>query len=235
MNLGSILRQGVRTLLRNRLRSALTVLGIAVGIGAVVCVVAIGKAGSAQIEDRLNNLGENLVWMEEGGRQVNGVRTGTGGTKTLLAADMSAVMRDVPLLKTCSPQVDSRAQVVYGNQNWSTTYRGVSPEYFDIKRWRIASGSPFDSDAVDRASDVLVIGQTVKNVLFGDEDPLGKIIRMNNVPFTVIGTLYPKGMSGMGGDQDDTVILPYTTAQRKLKGITWLDDILCSAVSPDAV
>jgi putative ABC transport system permease protein len=180
-------------------------------------------------------LGDNFVWIEAGGRAVNGVRTGTHATKTLTLADAVAIKNQISLIKSVSPNVDGPVQVIYGNQNWFTSYRGVSPEYFDIKRWSVDEGSIFSQDDVERAADVCSIGRTVRDQLFGAEDPVGKVIRVNNLPCKVIATLHPKGLSLDGRDQDDTIILPYTMAQKKLKGITWLDDILCSAVSQDAV
>src|SRR5215467_5618923 len=222
-------------LLRNKMRSVLTVLGITIGIAAVICVVAIGKAGQARVEQQLNNLGDNFVWIEAGGRAVNGVRTGTHGTKTLVLADAVAIKNQIQLIKSVSPNVDANVQIIYGNQNWFTTYRGVSPEFFDIKRWFIDQGVVFSQDDIDRSADVCVIGRSVRDQLFGVEDPIGKVIRVKDLPCKVVGTLMPKGLSVSGQDQDDTIILPYTTAQKKIKGITWLDDILCSAVSQDAV
>jgi len=197
--------------------------------------LAIGKAGQARVEQQLNNLGDNFVWIEAGGRAVNGVRTGTHGTKSLVLADAVAIKNQIPLIKSVSPNVDASVQIIYGNQNWFTSYRGVSPEYFDIKRWYIDQGAAFSQDDTDRAADVCVIGRTVRDQLFGAEDPIGKVIRVKDLPCKVVGTLLPKGLSVSGQDQDDTIILPYTTAQKKIKGITWLDDILCSAVSQDAV
>ena len=235
MNYGALLRSASIALLRNKMRSALTVLGITIGIGAVICVVAIGKAGQTQVEQQLNNLGDNFVWIEAGGRAVNGVRTGTHGTKSLTLADAVAIKAQVPVIKSVSPNVDGQVQIIYGNQNWFTSYRGVSPEYFDIKRWFVQQGAAFAQDDVDRGADVCVIGKTVRDQLFGGEDPIGKVIRVKGLPCTVVATLQPKGLSVSGQDQDDTIIMPYTTVQKKLKGITWLDDILCSAVSPDAV
>ena len=235
MNYAALLRSAVVALLRNKLRSVLTVLGITIGIAAVICVVAIGKAGQAQVEQQLNNLGDNFVWIEAGGRAVNGVRTGTHGTKSLVLSDAVAIKNQIPLIKSVSPNVDSSVQIIYGNQNWFTTYRGVSPEFFDIKRWFIDQGAAFSQEDVDRAADVCVIGRSVRDQLFGVEDPIGKVIRVRDLPCKIVGTLMPKGLSVSGQDQDDTIILPYTTAQKKIKGITWLDDILCSAVSQDAV
>src|SRR5437773_6034582 len=231
----ALLRSAARALLRNKMRSLLTILGVTIGIAAVICVVAIGKAGQARVEQQLQNLGDNFVWIEAGGRAVNGVRTGPRGTKSLVLADAIAIKAQIPLIKSVSPNVDASVQVVYGNQNWFTSYRGVSPEYFDIKRWYIDQGAAFSQDDTDRAADVCVIGRTVRDTLFGVEDPIGKVIRVKDLPCKVVGTLLPKGLSVSGQDQDDTIILPYTTAQKKIKGITWLDDILCSAISQDAV
>jgi putative ABC transport system permease protein len=231
----TLISSAVGSLLRNKLRSALTVLGITIGIAAVICVVAIGRAGQAQVEQQLSNLGDNFVWIEAGGRAVNGVRTGTRGTKTLVLDDSAAIQRQIPLIKNVSPNVDASTQVVYGNQNWFMTYRGVSPQYFPIKRWFVDEGALFTQDDVDRAAAVCVLGRTVRNQLFGPEDPIGKTVRLKDMPCKVVATLKPKGLSLTGQDQDDTVIVPYTTAQKKLMGITWLDDILCSAISQNVV
>jgi putative ABC transport system permease protein len=231
----ALLGSALRALLRNKLRSLLTVLGITIGIAAVICVVAIGKAGQARVEQQLNNLGDNFVWIEAGGRAVNGVRTGPRGTKTLTVGDAVAIKNQLPLIKSVSANVDASIQIIYGNQNWFTTYRGVSPEYFDIKRWVVDQGAVFSQDDVERAADVCVVGRTVREQLFGVEDPIGKVVRLRTLPCKVVATLKPKGLSVSGQDQDDTIILPYTTAQKKLIGVTWLDDILCSAVSQDIV
>jgi putative ABC transport system permease protein len=235
MNYLALLASALFTLLRNKLRSLLTVLGIAIGIAAVIGVVAIGKAGQAEVERQLNNLGDNFVWIEAGGRSVNGVRTGSHGTKTLTMADAIAVRDQIPLIKGVSPNVDGSVQVVWGNENWFTRYRGVSPEYFDIKRWVVAQGALFTADDVDRAADVCVLGNTVRQQLFGVHDPVGAVIRVDSLPCTVVATLEPKGLSSGGRDEDDTILMPFTTVQKKIKGVDWLDDILCSAVSQDVV
>ena len=235
MNYAAIVQSALLALLRNKMRSLLTVLGITIGIAAVICVVAIGKAGQTRVEQQLNNLGDALVWVEAGGRAVNGVRTGAHAAPTLTMADALAIKAQVPLIKSVSANVDGSTQVIFGNQNWFTQYRGVSPEYFDIKRWGIDQGAPFSSDDVDHAADVCVIGRTVREQLFGSANPIGQVIRVHDLPCKVIATLQPKGLSVSGQDQDDTVIMPYTTVQKKIKGVTWLDDIMCSAVSQDAV
>src|SRR6266478_4028251 len=208
------------------MRSVLTVLGITIGIAAVICVVSIGKAGQARVEQQLNNLGDNFVWIEAGGRAVNGVRTGTHGTKSLVLADGIAIKNQIPLIKSQSPNVDGSIQIIYGNQNWFTGYRGVAPEYFDIKRWVIDQGAAFSQDDVERSVDVCVIGRTVRDTLFGVEDPIGKVMRVKDLPCKVVGTLMPKGLSVSGQDQDDTILMPYTTVMKKIKGAPWLDDII---------
>ena len=235
MNYSGLLGSSMFALVRNKMRSLLTVLGITIGIAAVICVVAIGKAGQAQVEQQMNNLGDAFVWIEAGGRAVNGVRTGTHGTKTLVLSDAVAIKNQIPLIKSVSPNVDGSIQIIYANQNWYTGYRGVSPEYFDIKRWGLDQGAFFTADDVERAADVCVIGRTVRDQLFGAKDPIGQVIRVRNLPCRIVATLRPKGLSVSGQDQDDTVIMPYTTAMKKIKGNNWLDDILCSAVSPGVV
>ena len=235
MNYAVLLQSALVALLRNKMRSVLTVLGITIGIAAVICVVAIGKAGQAQVEQQLNNLGDNFVWIEAGGRAVNGVRTGTHGTKTLTFADAVAIKNQISLIKSVSPNVDGPVQIIYGNQNWFTKFQGVAPEFFDIKRWYVDQGAAFSQEDADRAADVCAIGRTVRDQLFGVEDPIGKVIRVKDLPCKIVATLHPKGLSVSGQDQDDIILMPYTTAQKKIKGITWLDDILCSAVSQSAV
>jgi putative ABC transport system permease protein len=235
MNHRALLASSVWALLRNKMRSLLTVLGIMIGIAAVICVVAIGNAGQQRVEQQMNNLGDNFVWIEAGGRAVNGVRTGTHATPTLTLADAVAIKDQVPLIKSVSPNVDGSTQIIFGNQNWYTSYRGVAVEYFDIKRWTIDEGTMFSQDDVDHAADVCVIGRTVREQLFGADNPIGQVARVKGLPCRVIGVLHPKGLSVSGQDQDDTILMPYTTVMKKIKGAPWLDDILCSAVSPDAV
>ncbi|MGB0033848.1 MAG: ABC transporter permease [Candidatus Acidiferrales bacterium] len=235
MNFATAFRMAFRALGRNKMRTVLTMLGIMIGIGAVICTVAIGQGGSAMVHEQLVALGTNMVWVEAGGRNVNGIRTGNGATKTLTVEDAMAIERVVPMIDKVAPNVDGPVQVVYGNHNWYTTFRGISPEYFDIRRWYLARGSLFTKADVDRIANVCVIGNTIVDVLFGEEDPIGKTIRTAGLPCLVIGVLQPKGLATNGRDQDDFIMIPYTTAMKKLKGIDWLDDIFCSAVSPDAI
>jgi putative ABC transport system permease protein len=235
MDLSSILPVALSALARNKLRTALTMLGITIGIAAVICTVAIGEGGSSRIREQLNNLGDNFVWVEAGSRNLQGVRTGTGATKTLTVRDSQAILENVRLIKTVSPNVDARIQVIYGNTNWNTVYRGVAPEYLSIRRWAIDRGSCFTAQDVATGANVCVLGRTVAEQLFGEEDPIGKSIRLRDQPFRVLGILRPKGESATGQDQDDFLMMPWSTAQRKIKGISWLDDILCSAISPEAI
>lgn len=235
MDLASTIRMALRTLSRNKMRTVLTMMGITIGIGATICTVAVGQGGAQQIHEQMLLLGDNFVWIEAGGRSVNGVRTGTGATKSLRLSDMQAILRESPYIKTCTPQVDSRAQVVYQNQNWNTVYRGVSSDYLAVRRWSVVEGGIFSPDEVDAAANVAVLGQTVTGYLFPGEKALGKLIRIGNLPFRVVGVLNRKGFSATGQDQDDFILIPYTTAQKKVKGIDWLNDILCSAISTEAI
>jgi putative ABC transport system permease protein len=235
VDLSSILPVALSALGRNKLRTALTMLGITIGIAAVICTVAIGEGGSSRIREQLQNLGDNFVWVEAGSRNLQGVRTGTGATKTLTNRDAASILDSVPLIKSVSPQVDARIQAIYGNNNWNTTYRGVSPEYLSIRRWAVERGAGFTQQDVTVSANVCVLGRTVVEQLFGEEDPIGKTIRLRDQPFRVLGVLRPKGESATGQDQDDFLTIPWTTAQHKIKGISWLDDILCSAVSPEAM
>ena len=233
--LHSIGGEAMKSLRRNLIRTVLTVLGLVVGIAAFICVVGVGKAGSAKVEQELQKLGDNMIWLEAGSRATNGVRFGTRETKSLTVEDARAIFAEIPGLKRMSPNVDGRVQVVYGTQNWNTTYRGVAPEYLDIRRWEIQTGTIFTHDDVDRDVPVCVIGQTVVENLFPNEDPVGKSIRVQAMPCRVIGVFQPKGASASGWDQDDFVAMPYTTAMKRIGGTSWLDDIFFSATSRTAI
>jgi len=217
------------------MRTALTMLGITIGIGAVICTVAIGEGGSQQIRDQISALGDNMVWVEAGGRTVNGAHTGNDNTKSLVDGDSNAIPENVSLIKDCSPNVDGHVQIVYRNQNWSTQYRGVAPDFLTIRNWPVAEGTAFTEQDVTSRAQVAVLGKTVADQVFNGTDPIGKTIRIGGLPFQVIGILSSKGASGFGRDQDDTLMMPYTTAQHKVAGTDWLDDIFCSAVSPEAI
>jgi putative ABC transport system permease protein len=235
MDLINVFRLAMRALARNKMRSILTMLGIIIGVGAVIASVAVGEGASEQIQQQISNLGDNMIWVEAGGRAVNGVRTGSRGTKTLITGDVKAIQQQVPLVYNCSGHADGPVQIVYGNQNWFSQARGVAPEFLLVRRLGVARGASFSEDDVEHSANVCLLGQTIVDNLFGSADPLGQTIRVQNLPMRVIGVLTPKGESPTGQDQDDTLIVPLTTMQKKIKGIDWLNDIMCSAASPAAI
>jgi putative ABC transport system permease protein len=228
--------EALRSLRRHRLRSGLTALGIAVGVAALVWVGAIGQAATERWEQALDTMGENLFWVESGGRAPNGVRTGNHGTNTLTPEDAEAILAEIPMVKRVSPQVDDHAQASAGNRNWNTHVRGVSPDFLRIRRWVVARGAAFDEDAVQRSATVCMLGQTVVERIFGEEDPVGHQLRLGALLCQVVGVLGTKGQSATGQDQDDLVLVPYTTSLKKLRGKErgYLDDIQVSAISAEA-
>src|SRR5262245_61851954 len=229
MPLALVIRIALRALACNTLRSVLSMLGISIGVGAFICSVAVGQGAARQIEEQIRSLGENFIWIEAGNRNVNGVRTGTHGTQSLTLRDMYAIQQQIPLLAQVSPNVDLRVQVIFRDQNWATPVRGVTPAYVAVRGWRLARGTFFTEDDVAAIRRVCVLGQTVVTTLFGAADPVGQTIRVQQLPCRVLGVLAVKGQSPIGQDQDDVVVMPYTVVQKQLKGITWLDDILCLA------
>jgi len=234
MRLMLVLRIALHALARHTLRSVLSMLGIS-GVGAFLGSVAVGHGASQQIEDQIRSLGENVIWIEAGDRNVNGVRTGTHGTQSLTVRDLYAIQQHIPLLAHLSPNVDLHVQVVFRNQNWGTQVRGVTPAYVAVRSWHLAHGTFFMNDDVAAIHKVCVLGQTVVTNLFGTTDPLGQTIRVQQIPCRVLGVLAVKGQSPVGQDQDDVILMPFTTVQKQLKGIPWLDDILCAAVSAEAI
>ncbi len=234
MDFMNTFRLALRALARNKMRSALTMLGIIIGVAAVIAVVSIGQGAQYMVQQGIQAMGTNVVFIAAGSGRPGGVRVGYGGVKTLTIDDMNAILREIPLIKEAAPSVNSRKQIVYGNQNWSTVINGTTPNYFEIRNWSIQSGSVFSDEEVDLAANVCVIGTTVAKNLFLDEDPVGKTLRIGNIPFRVDGVLESKGQNVIGQDQDDAVYAPYTTVQRKISGITWVQFINASAISPVA-
>ncbi len=234
MDLFAIIRIAFRALARNKLRSSLTMLGIIIGVGAVIAMVGVGQGAQQQVQQQIAAMGSNLLFVGSGTVNRGGMRMGWGATKSLVYDDMTAIMRECPAIKAAAPGSTTGAQVVFGNDNWGTTVNGTEPQYFDIRSWPFAEGTSFTQSDVDMALNLAVIGETVRKNLFGPTDPIGETIRINNLPFKVVGVLTPKGTSAaMGQDQDDVIIVPITTLQKKITGQNWLRWIMVSATSKD--
>jgi len=213
------LRIALRALLVNKMRSALTMLGIIIGVGAVIAMIAVGEGAKRRIAEQIASMGSNLLIVLSGSSTSGGIRFGMGTVPTLTVDDAKAIGTEVPAVKYVSPNLTGIAQVVYGNQNWSTVINGTTPEVLDIRDWPLASGRPFTQQDVDGATKVCLLGKTVVDNLFGGIDPIGQIVRIKKVPFTVMGVLASKGQSTWGQDQDDTIFVPLTTAQKRLFGM----------------
>jgi putative ABC transport system permease protein len=226
-----IMKIALRALARNKLRSALTMLGIIIGVGAVIAMVGIGNGAQKEVQNRIAAMGTNLLNVQAGSMNVGGARLGAGATQTLVNSDVTAIVQDAPAVANAAPVSAASTQLVYGNQNWATSVTGTEPQYFDIRDWPLSLGAAFTDDDVRRAANVVVIGETVRQNLFGNMNPVGQTIRAGNLPFTVVGVLSPKGTSGMGGDQDDGIYVPITTLQKKITGQQWLRSIMVSAKS----
>ncbi len=219
------LRIALRALRINKMRSFLTMLGIIIGIAAVIAMMAVGSGASYVISQQIASIGSNILLVLPGSMTSSGLRTGSGGVQTLTYADGKAIQTECPAVAYAAPTVRGSAQVVYGNQNWSTLLLGATPEMFLIRDWPVLAGRSITTSDVESAAKVCLLGQTVAQTLFGDEDPLGKMIRIKKVPFTVVGVLERKGQSPQGTDQDDVVFVPLRTAQRKLLGSQFLDTV----------
>ncbi len=224
-NLPQALRIAMRALRVNKMRSFLTMLGIIIGIAAVIAMMAVGSGASYIISQQIASIGSNIILVLPGSLTSGGLRTGSGGVQTLKAADSRAIQQECPAVAIAAPIVRGSGQIVYGNQNWSTLLMGTTPEMFVIREWSTVQGREFTAEEVDGAAKVCVIGETIVKNLFGDEDPLGKMIRIKKVPFTVVGVLETKGQSPQGTDQDDVIFVPLRTAQRKLMGSQFPDTV----------
>ncbi len=235
MKLGPTFRLAARALRRNKMRSLLTMLGIIIGVGAVIAMVGIGNGARAQVEAQIASLGQNMILIFSGNLTTGGVRSGYGGSGMLKVDDAMAIGREIPGAVAVSPEIRSFAQVAAGNQNWYTQLLGESPEYFDMRQWPLTNGAGFTEQEVRAAAKVVILGKTTATQLFGEADPVGQIIRIKNVPFMVTGMLKAKGMSLGGSDQDDVAIVPYTTAMKRLTGDTKLRGINVQAVNSDDI
>jgi putative ABC transport system permease protein len=234
MDFSATLKIALRALARNKMRSALTMLGIIIGVGAVIAMVGVGQGAQQKVQDQIASMGTNLLFVSSGSVNRGGMRMGSGQTKTLVYDDMKAIQREIPAVANAAPGAGSSAQVVYNNQNWNTRITGTEPQYFKVRDWPIAQGASFSQEDVHLAANVAVIGETVRQNLFAATDPIAQTIRIGNLPFQVVGVLAPKGQSGMGQDQDDTIVIPITTLQKKISGQNWLQFIMVSAVSQPA-
>ena len=234
MDLLAILRIAVRALTRNKMRSLLTMLGIIIGVGAVIATVGLGQGAQQAVQDQIASMGTNLLYISSGSVNKGGVHLGGGATKTLVTDDMNAILKEIPTISEAAPGAGSSAQVVSDNQNWYTRITGTTPQYFDIRNWPFAQGGSFTQDDVTHATNVVVLGATVQQNLFANVNPVGQTVRIGTLPFQVVGVLQAKGQSGLGQDQDDGVYVPITTLQKKITGQDWLQYIMASATSQPA-
>jgi putative ABC transport system permease protein len=225
MRVGSTINVAFRALRRNKLRSVLTALGIIIGVAAVIAMVGIGNGAKAQVEAQIASLGQNVILIFSGSTTASGIRTGWGGAGTLKIEDAEAIRREVPGVIAVSEEVRSNTQVAAGNQNWFTQVLGESAEYFDIRQWPLADGAPFTPQDVRSANKVCIVGRTTASQVFGNADVVGQPLRVKNVPFVIVGVLSAKGLSPQGVDQDDVVIMPYTSAMKRVVGGTTLRGI----------
>ena len=235
MNLAALIQLGLGALTRNRLRAALTVLGIVIGVAAVIATLAIGQGAREAVQAQIRALGANTLTVIPGTITAGGARGGMGTITTMTADDAAAIRRDCPAVDAVAPGVRTLGQVVYGNQNWNTQIQGTTGDFSIIRQWPIESGVGITDSDVRGAAKVCVLGASVVRQLFADSDPIGQTVRIKDIPFRVVGVLAYKGGTGWGGDQDDTVLIPLTTAQRKLMGITYVNWISVSAVSEPQV
>jgi putative ABC transport system permease protein len=220
MNALASARIAVRALRVNKLRSILTMLGIIIGVAAVIAMVSVGSGAQARIAEQIQSLGSNMLVVLSGSINQGGVRMGSGSQLTITEEDAWAIQREVAGVHASAPAMRGGGQVVWGNLNWSTTIQGATPEFFEARDWPVVAGQPFGQDAVDGATKMAILGQTVARNIFGDSDPIGQVIRIKKVPFTVVGVLDKKGQTTWGQDQDDVIVVPLTTAKRKLLGVS---------------
>jgi putative ABC transport system permease protein len=224
-------RMALAALRVNKLRTALTMLGIIIGVAAVIAMVSVGTGAQARIAEQIRSMGSNLIIVFPGAQTSGGIRWGLGSQQTLTEEDARALELEVPSVEVAAPSVRGAAQVVFGNLNWSTVIQGVTPDYVVAREWGIASGKMFAPEDDAAAGKVAVLGDTVWRNLFGDTDPVGQTIRIKKVPFTVVGVLEPKGQSAFGQDQDDLVLIPMSTAKKKVLGVNRSNPRAVGAIS----
>ncbi len=234
MNIGNLVKIAINSLFRNKMRTALTMLGIVIGIASVIAMVSIGQASTQSVKSELSSMGSNMIMIMPARQHRGGVDMGMSSSKTLDNKDLESLTHNTRYVAAVSPMVSSNAQLIYGNNNHSSSINGVSAAYLDIRKYEIEEGVMFTEDDVKRYNKVCVIGKTVVNKLFTNgEDPIGKTIRFGSIPMKVIGVLAEKGQNGMGNDQDDIVFAPYTTIQKRFLGITYFNMMYASATSEE--
>ena len=220
MSVWQSVRIAGRALRVNKLRSALTMLGIIIGVAAVIAMVGVGAGAQARVAEQIQSLGSNLIIVLSGSVTSSGIRLGTGSQLTISEDDSAAIAREVPLVQASAPSVRGTAQVVYGNLNWATAIQGVTPDYFEAREWPVTDGRAINPEDVEGATKIALLGQTTVLNLFGESEPLGQIIRIKKVPFTVVGVLSRKGQNSWGQDQDDVILIPISTAKKKVLGVS---------------
>jgi putative ABC transport system permease protein len=224
-------RVALRALRVNKLRSALTMLGIIIGVGAVIAMVGVGSGAQARVAEQIQSLGSNLIIVLSGSSTSGGIRLGQGSQLTITEEDAAALAREIPGVQAAAPSMRGNAQVVAGNLNWATGIQGVTPDYFEVREWSAAAGRFLTPEDLDGATKVAMLGQTPAQNLFGDSDPLGQVIRIKKVPFTVVGVLDRKGQNSWGQDQDDIVLIPLSTAKKKVLGVSQANARSVGAIS----
>lgn len=230
-----LIKIALKSIARNKMRSLLTMLGIIIGVGSVITLMTLGQGSQKDIEEQVASLGTNLIMVRPGSTDRGGVRGGAGSRASLSMDDVDRLQQSATLLQWVSPEIREQGQVVAGNNNWSTSVTGVSPEYLGIRNYQVSSGTFFSDREIKTRAKVAVLGQTVADELFPEQDPVGAQLRIRNVPFKVIGVLAEKGQSAMGDDQDDVILAPHTTVLFRLGDGKTVHDIVASAVNADVM
>ncbi|MBS9461930.1 ABC transporter permease [Flagellimonas sp. 389] len=234
MRMLNLLKISFKAIVLNKVRALLTMLGVIIGVASVIAMLAIGEGSKQSIKAQISSMGSNMITIRPYAERQGGVRLSRNEMQSLTLDDFELIQSEASLLTNVSPQVDGNGQVIYGSDNWPSSIYGVNPEYLSIRVWEIQSGSMFTDVEVKSASKVAVIGQTVvENIFTNGEDPVGRMIRFNNIPFKVIGVLEEKGENTFGQDQDDVVLAPYTTVQKRILAIDYLQSITASAISEE--
>ncbi len=220
MKLWASVRVALQAIGANTMRSALTVLGIVIGVASVIAMIAVGRGATQRIQDQIRSMGSNVLVVLSGSSTAGGLRAGAGTLLTLTEEDAAAIQAECPAVGLAAPTMRGTAQIVFGNQNWSTIIQGATPDFLEARDWKVAAGEAFTPQDQASATKVALLGWTVAQSLFGDSDPVGQAIRIKKVPFTVVGVLAPKGQSPFGQDQDDLVVIPLSTAKRQVLGVS---------------